>query len=158
MIKLFFMSMVLFSSITFVDAQHVLKNDTLYLKKGGFLTKNSKLKLGKGTSLNGNFKHIEVNINNIMRNRELDKVELEIQDVHSLSGKFSNKDGRVIRIIERGKKKEDKKYFAIIGVGDIKRYQVAIDKAIEVGEIILDNQQIIEKNLFKNILTYSNKF
>ena len=60
---------------------------------------------------------IEVNINNIMRNRELDKIGLQPEDFHSLSGKFSNKDGRVIRIIERGKKKENKKYYAIIGVG-----------------------------------------
>ena len=150
------MSMVLICSITFVDAQHILKNDTLYLKKGGYLTKNSKLKLGKGTHSNGNFKHIEVNINNIMRNRELDKIGLQPEYFHSLSGKFSNKDGRVIRIIERGKKKENKKYYAIIGVGDIKRYQVSIDKAIEVGEIILDNQQqLIEKNAYKNTLTYS---
>lgn len=49
-----------------------------------------------------------------MRNRELDKIELETQDVHSLSGKFSNKDGRVIRIIERGKKKRIKNILRLL--------------------------------------------
>ena len=155
MIKFFLISMVLTCSGAFVNAQHVLKNDTLFLNKGGFITKNDKIKLGKGTHPNGNFKHIEVNINNIMRNRELDKLGLFSADVHSLSGKFSHKDGRVIRIVERGKKKGDKKFYAIIGVGDIRRYQVAIDKALEVGEIVLESNLGIITQDINGTLTYN---
>lgn len=155
MSKILFLSIALVSSITFVNAQNVLRNDTLYFSNGGFLAKNQKILLGKGINGNGNFKNIEVNANHIVRNRATVKTNLSIEDF-ALSSQFNFKESRIIRIIDRGNRKEGKKYFAIIGVGAIKRYQVSIDQAVKDGEIVLTANQMYPLNAPKNTLSYSN--
>lgn len=124
------------STYTNVKAQNIYKNDTLFLKQGGVIVKNQPIKLGKGVKENGNFKHIEVNVNNYLRKCTTSGRE----DLHALTANYNYNTGRIIRIKDRGNRFIGKKYYAIIAVvGEIKRYQIDLDKAIEDGEVLIDN-------------------
>ncbi len=136
MIKVLFVFIVMVFTMNTVKAQHILRNDTLFLKKGGFLTKNQTIKLGKGAKENGNFKNIEVNITNYLR-KSTSSNQL---DFYALTCDYNYFDVRIIRIIDRGDRFIGKKYFVIIAVeGEIKRYQIDLDKAIEDGEVLIDH-------------------
>lgn len=131
----------LFSGFVFSQTENTLKNDTLYLQKGGYLVVGQNLKLGKGTKDNGYFKYIEVSTSSMFRTVNTSGNNWGVQDANALSSQYNDLEGNIIRFEERGNKRTGKKYVAIIGIGEAKRYQVDIDNAATSGEIVLDGYQ-----------------
>jgi len=137
MYKIKFLLFLLLGFCNYTKAQYVLKNDTVFLKNRAVLTKSQNILLGKGTRENGDFKYIEVNIKNLMRHKGFKVKESDLVKYHALSNQYNNKECRIIRFVERGKNPKSQKIFAIIGVGDLKRYQIELDEAIKHKEIII---------------------
>ncbi|MDM1534225.1 SHOCT domain-containing protein [Myroides marinus] len=141
--KITILFMFLFSCL--ISAQeNNFDGKTLQLKDGGLITKGADLQLGKGTKDNGYFKYIEVNANSMMRAYNTNGTNWGVQEANSLSSAYNDLKGKVIRIEERGSKKTGKKFYAIIGVGETKRYQVDIENALLVGEIKVEGNTLFE--------------
>lgn len=127
--------------------ENELKNDTLFLANGGFLVQGQQLKFGKGSKDNGDFRHIEVSTSSMMRQNNTNSYGISssranLQEANALSGEFNDLEGKVIRFESRGTKRTGRKYVAIVGIGLPQRYQVDIDNAARVGEIIIPGYNV----------------
>lgn len=126
---------------------HVMTKDTLFIKGGGIIVRKGDLKLGKGSDDNGTFRFIQVNEASMFRGVSAGGTHYGIQEANAMPNKYNGLKAKVINIEERGNRKTGFKAFVIIAVGDVRRYQVDLDSAIEYGEIIVDGN---EKNKPKN--------
>ena len=124
---------ILFSCIGFAQ-ENSFNGKTLILKDGGSITIGEDLNIGKGTKDNGSFRYIEVNSGSMMRSY--------VQDADAMSSNYNDLKGKIIRIEERGNKRAGKKWYAVIGVGGTRRYQVDIVNALTVGEIIIEGSTL----------------
>ena len=114
-----------------------LKNDTLHLPKGGFLVKGGDVAFGKGSKDNGYFRYIEVNAASMMRGVNTGGTNYGVQEMNAMSSQYNDLKGKIIRFEERGNRRTGKKWYAVIGVGEARRYQVDIENAITSGEIVI---------------------
>lgn len=124
--------------------ENELRNDTLYLAKGGFLVEGQQLKLGKGSKDNGDFRNIQVSSSSLMRAYNTNGTNYGVQEANSLSNQYNDLEGKVIRFEKRGTKRTGKKYVVILGVGLPQRYEIDIDNAILSGEVILEGYNLPE--------------
>ena len=131
-----------------VGQETTFDGDTLFLKDGGSITVGEDLKLGKGTKDNGYFRYIEVNSASMMRTTNNNN--WGVQDANAMSSQYNDLKGKVIRIQERGNRRTGKKWYAVIGVGEARRYQVDIENALIYGEIIVEGNTL---NQSSNSLT-----
>src|SRR5690554_8067288 len=131
-----------------VGQETTFDKNTLFLKDGGSITVGEDLKLGKGTKDNGYFRYIEVNSASIMRTTNNNN--WGVQDANAMSSQYNDLKGKVIRIQERGNRRTGKKWYAVIGVGEARRYQVDIENALIYGEIIVEGNTL---NQSSNSLT-----
>ena len=114
-----------------------LKNDTLHLPKGGYLVKEGEVTFGKGTKDNGYFRYIEVNAASMMRAYNTSGTNYGVQDANAMSSQYNDLKGKIIRFEERGNKRTGFKWYAIVGVGEARRYQIDIENALTSGEIVI---------------------
>ncbi len=128
---------VLFSCIGYAQ-ENSFDGKTLSLKDGGSITIDEDLKIGKGTKDNGSFRYIEVNSGSMMRSY--------VQDADAMSSSYNDLKAKIIRIEERGNKRSGKKWYAVIGVGGTRRYQVDIENALVAGEIIVEGSFLGKNN------------
>ena len=132
----------------FVNAQeNSFDGKTLILKNGGSITVGEDLTLGKGTKDNGYFRYIEVNSQSMMRAYNTNGTNWGVQDANSMSSQYNDLKGKVIKIQERGNRRTGKKWYAVIGVGDVRRYQVDIENALISGEILVEGSTLGKKEL-----------
>lgn len=146
--KLFILSFLVYG-IAF-SQENELRNDTLFLAKGGFLVEGQNIKLGKGSKDNGDFRHIEVSSTSMMRqvnttNNGFSSSRVNTQEANALSNEYNNLEGKIIRFDKRGTKKTGFKYMPILGIGLPQRYQVDIDNAIQAGEVLVDGYKLEKK-------------
>lgn len=142
--KITLLFILLFSII--VNAQEYSFDGTvLKLKDGGFVAIDNDLKLGTGTKDNGYFRYIEVNSASMMRAYNTNGTNWGVQDANSMSSQYNGLKGKVIKIEERGNKRTGKKWYAVIGVGETRRYQVDIENALIAGEIIVEDNKLGKK-------------
>jgi len=136
---------LLLLSTTIFAQENSFDGAVLKLKEGGIVTIDTDLKLGTGTKDNGYFRYIEVNSASMMRTTSSNN--WGIQDANAMSSQYNGLKGKVIRIEERGNKRTGKKWYAVIAVGDVRRYQVDIENALIAGEIIIDGSSLGKKQL-----------
>lgn len=122
--------------------ENVFDGKVLNLKNGGIVEINTDLRLGKGTKDNGYFRYIEVNAGSMMRAYNTNGTNWGVQDANAMSSNYNDLKGKVIRIEERGNKRTGKKFYAIIGVGETRRYQVDIENALISGEIYVEGNTL----------------
>jgi|SRR5690554_4723919 len=127
-----------------VGQETTFDGDTLFLKDGGSITVGEDLKLGKGTKDNGYFRYIEVNSASMMRTTNNNN--WGVQDANAMSSQYNDLKGKVIRIQERGNRRTGKKWYAVIGVGEARRYQVDIENALASGEIYVEGSSLNESS------------
>lgn len=150
--KITLLFVLLFSAITFAQ-ENSFDGKVLTLKDGGSITIGEDLKLGKGTKDNGYFRYIEVNSASMMRAYNTNGTNWGVQDANAMSSNYNDLKGKVIRIEERGNKRTGKKWYAVIGVGETRRYQVDIENALISGEIIVDGSTLGKKQSSGSIET-----
>jgi|SRR5690606_6341755 len=139
--KITLLFMMLFTAITFAQ-ENTFDGKTLTLKDGGSLTVGEDLKLGKGTKDNGYFRYIEVNAASMMRATHSSGTNYGVQDANAMASQYNDLKGKIIRIEERGNRRTGKKWYAVIGVGEARRYQVDIENALIAGEIYVDGNSL----------------
>ncbi|HLW41587.1 MAG TPA: SHOCT domain-containing protein [Flavobacterium sp.] len=61
-----------------------------------------------------------------------------VQEANALPNKYNGLKAKIIDIVERGRRRTGFKVFVIIGVGEVKRYQIDLDSALEYGEVVVD--------------------
>ena len=144
--KITLLFMFLFSCICFAQ-ENSFDGKILSLKDGGSIAVDSELKLGKGTKDNGYFRYIEVNANSMMRASNTGGHNWGVQDANAMSSQYNDLKGKVIRIEERGNKRTGKKFYAVIGVGEARRYQVDIENALISGEIYVEGNALGKKEV-----------
>lgn len=137
---------ILFSCIGFAQ-ENSFDGKTLVLKDGGSITIGEDLKIGKGTKDNGYFRYIEVNSASMMRAYNTNGTNWGVQDANAMSSNYNDLKGKIIRVEERGNKRAGKKWYAVIGVGETRRYQVDIENALTVGEIIIEGSSLGKKDV-----------
>lgn len=137
--KITLLFLMLFTAITFAQ-ENTFDGKTLTLKDGGSITVGEDLKLGKGTKDNGYFRYIEVNSASMMRTTNNNN--WGVQDANAMSSQYNGLKGKVIRLEERGNRRTGKKWYAVIGVGEARRYQVDIENALVAGEIYVDGNSL----------------
>src|SRR5690554_1134687 len=125
-----------------VGQETTFDKNTLFLKDGGSITVGEDLKLGKGTKDNVYFRYIEVNSASMMRATNTGGTNWGVQDANAMSSQYNDLKGKVIRIEERGNRRTGKKWYAVIGVGEARRYQVDIENALISGEIIVEGNSL----------------
>src|SRR5690554_1498467 len=125
-----------------VGQETTFDKNTLFLKDGGSITVGEDLKLGKGTKDNGYFRYIEVNSASMMRATNTGGTNWGVQDANAMSSQYNDLKGKVIRIEERGNRRTGKKWYAVIGVGEARRYQVDIENALASGEIYVEGSSL----------------
>lgn len=142
--KITLLFMLLFTCIV-LGQENSFDGKVLTLKDGGSISVDGDLKLGKGTKDNGYFRYIEVNANSMMRGYNPNGTNWGVQDANAMSSTYNDLKGKVIRIEERGNKRTGKKFYAIIGVGETRRYQVDIENAISSEEIYVEGNSLGKK-------------
>jgi len=129
-------------SLIAYSQENTFDGNTLFLKDGGSITVGDDLKIGKGTKDNGYFRYIEVNSASMMRASHSSGTNWGVQDANSMSSQYNDLKGKVTKIQERGNRRTGKKWYAVIGVGETRRYQVDIENALIFGEIIVDGNSL----------------
>lgn len=137
---------MLFMAFIGYSQENSFNGKVLTLKDGGSITVGTDLKLGKGTKDNGYFRYIEVNANSMMRATNTGGHNYGVQDANAMSSMYNDLKGKVIRIEERGNKRTGKKFYAILGVGEGRRYQVDIENALLSGEIYVEGNALVKKD------------
>jgi hypothetical protein len=102
--------------------------------KSGFVFKDgTKVKLGLGSLPDGNFKYIRANNGGGM-------ISIGGSGSSILTSRYSGLNGEVSKVQRRGSRKLGYVDYAILKLGLPERYEVDINSAIAVGEIVLPEQ------------------
>lgn len=117
---------------------HIFIGNSLKINNGGMITVGEDIKLGKGSDTNGTFRYIQVNEGSVFRGTNTGGTNYGVQEANALPNKYNGLKAKIVDIVERGRKKTGYKVFVIIGVGEMKRYQIDLDSALEYGEVIID--------------------
>lgn len=123
-------------------SEHKFSNDTLYLKQGGIIVKKQSIKIGRGSKDDGSFRFIEVNEGSMFRGVNRGGTNYGLQEANAMLNKYNDATAEVVRFEDRGNRKTGYKTFVIIAVGDVRRYQVDINNAIDSGEIIIPGSKV----------------
>lgn len=130
--KIFILISILVSSHCFSQDTTTIVKDTLIDGKDGivfsngkFIVEGQKLKCGRGTMPNGDFKFIYVSRTAF--------VNAGMSIGRSYSGLFLD----VKKVSKLGNKKRGFKYILKVGGGNVVNYECEIQDAIAVGEIVL---------------------
>jgi hypothetical protein len=134
--KFIILILVLPASLLRAQDSTYLHNDSLFTASGYIVVTGQDLKIGVGSSSDGEFKFIKESTSSLHYTLSRghpgsDNISLSVQKAHYLV--------TVIKIDTRGNKKNGYLFYPIINVGNM-RYQVAIDDAIATGEIIVPDQ------------------
>ena len=114
-----------------------LKGDTLVTSSGFKVYRGQKLKMGKGSTPDGDFKYIRRSATSLFNNTST--YHAAANSSNALPRRSSQLEYEVVRIDERGSKKHGYVYYPIIGTG-FGRYEIDIDNAIEAGELQVPNE------------------
>jgi len=120
------------------DQGHTIENRTIKIKQGGEITIGNDILIGEGASPDGTFRYIQVNEASMFRGTNTGGTHYGVQQANALPNKYADLKAKVVDFQERGNKRTGYKMFVIIGVGDVRRYQIDLDSALQFGEIIVD--------------------
>lgn len=120
------------------DQGHTIENRTIKIKQGGEITIGDDILIGEGASPDGTFRYIQVNEVSTFRGSNTGGTQYGVQQANALPNKYADLKAKVIDFQERGNKRTGYKIFVIVGVGDVRRYQIDLDSALQFGEIIVE--------------------
>lgn len=137
---------ICFGNICFAQSETYLKNDTLYTTSGFKITIGQYLKAGVGSMPDADFKFIRRSSTSLFNYTSQTGYYGLANQANSFPRNASGHEFKVVRIDKRGSKKNGYVYYPILGGGV--RYEVDIDNAIRVGEIVVPEEFMPkEKNL-----------
>ena len=113
-----------------------LRNDSLFTASGYIIVPGQEIKVGVGSSSNGEFRYIKESTASF--HYALNRGHPGAENI-SLSQQKAHYSVTVIKIDTRGNKKNGYLFYPIINVGSM-RYQIAIDDAIASGEIMVPDK------------------
>jgi len=116
-----------------------IANDTLFTSSGFKITEGLKLKIGIGTTPDGDFKFIRRNNNSMFAYSSSTGYQSLANSANAFPRNQSGRFFEVKRIEKRGNKKHGYLYYAIIG-NAIVRYEIDIENAISSGEIVVPDE------------------
>ena len=121
---------------------HINKNDTLISNNGMKFYKGAKIKLGVGSTNDGNFKFIRINENSFFNYYGADSQK--VNSANSLSRNQSGYNAIIKRVENRGNESIGFVKYAVFNSRGI-NYEIDIENAIIAREIENDNKKILEK-------------
>jgi hypothetical protein len=113
-----------------------IQNDTLITTSGFKIYEGMQLKLGVGTMPDGSFKFIRISETSLMAYSGTNQGA--VNSANAMKRSASGMTFKVIRIDKRGSKKHGYVYYPILGGGS--RYEVDIENAIPVGEVVIPDE------------------
>lgn len=119
-----------------IDKKTLIINDNIAIKVG------EDLKLGKGSDSDGTFRYIQVNEKSMFRAYNTNGTNRGVQEANSLPNKYNGLNGKILKFEERGNQRTGFKVFIIVGIGEVKRYQVDLFSALDSKEILIDGYLI----------------
>jgi hypothetical protein len=140
--KLFFSgTLLLNSAISYSQESELPKfeNDTLYTTSGFKVTVNQELKIGTGSTNDGDFKFIRKNstgFGTIMTTTDNNAYN---KSQFSLPRNMAGHKGKVVKIVRRGTKKIGFTYEPLVTFG-LGKYEIDIENAIAFGELVVPDE------------------
>jgi len=120
------------------DQGHTIEKRTIKIKQGGEITIGDDVLIGDGASPDGTFRYIQVNEASMFRGTNTGGTHYGVQQANALPNKYAGLKAKVVDFQERGNRKTGYKMFVIVGVGEVKRYQIDLDSALKFGELIVE--------------------
>jgi|688.fasta_scaffold812981_1 hypothetical protein len=138
---LFTGTLILNSIISYSQESDLPKfeNDTLYTSSGFKVTADQELKIGTGSTNDGDFKFIRRNstgfgtLMTTTDNNAYNKSQL------SLPRNMAGHKGKVVKIVRRGTKKMGFTYEPLVTFG-VGKYEIDIENAIAYGELVVPDE------------------
>lgn len=115
------------------------ENDTLFLSNGWKITEDQRLKIGTGSTPDGDFKYIRISATSMFSFTGTNKAA--VNSANALPRSCSGLEYKVVRIDKRGTKRTGYNYYPIIGGGGV-RYEVDTENAIRTGELVVPNEYV----------------
>jgi hypothetical protein len=121
------------------SSESKLVGDTLITQCGYKVIDDQKIKIGKGSMPDGDFRFIRRNSGSLFNYYSTKGYQGLANQANALPRGDAGFEYKVVRIEKRGTKKHGFVYYPIINVGMI-RFEVDIDNAIEAGEIYVPEE------------------
>ena len=136
--KALYMLLILFAcKVSFGQELPILRNDTLFTTSGYYLAKGFNIKIGVGSTDDGDFKFIRINKGSVFKGYSAN------QSLANSANSFPRDQAglyyRVNKIEARGNEKRGYVYYIKISKGMI-NYEVDIENAIRQGEVELPTE------------------
>lgn len=119
-----------------------LVGDTLVTGSGYKVFVGQKLKLGRGTSPNGDFIYIRINGGSMFNYSST--VPNYANTANNLNRSHAGREFKVVKIVKRGTKKTGIVYYPVINIGMV-RYECDIENAIAMGEVEVPEEYLPRK-------------
>jgi hypothetical protein len=130
---------VLSSAIaSFAQELPIIKGDTLYTTMGFKIVKGQSLKIGTGTMPDGDFKFIRLNSGSLFSYSSWDISQGLANQENALSRGKSGSLMKVVKLQKRGSEKKGFIYYVLLS--GFTRYEVDVENAIAVGEIVVADE------------------
>lgn len=124
--------LIIFSLCSYAQ-EYKISKDTLFTPSGYKIIEGEMVKVGTGSTNNGDFKFIRVNSASMMKSYSV--IRSLANDANAFPREKSGQNFKVIKLEKRGNEKRG--YVMYLVLGGLVRYEVDIANAIEYGEILI---------------------
>ena len=128
-------------------AQPHISNDTLYSSTGYPMFKNMEVTFGTGSTDDGDFRFIRRNADEFGTAMASTKSNQWNKQPISLPRSMAGHKGKIVKIIERGRKKTGYIYEVLVKAVMGDRYEIDVDNAITRGEIVVPDNFLPEQKV-----------
>jgi hypothetical protein len=112
------------------------ENDTLFLQNGLKYYSGMRVKMGKGSMPDGDFKYIRRNASSVFQYNSTTGHQGLANQANALPRRCAGYEYKIVKIEKRGGKKIGYQYYPIMNSGTL-RFEIDLQNAIDAGELVV---------------------